>query len=300
MVTGPWEHRHVDHVDVGSQRARSFAGASATARWKSERRSLRRRRALAVLLAGVALLAGAAAVLGDGGGPLGTSAGLPRRLLVATALVSAVGAMVAARQGADPGRWARGAAGELGTAALLERLPRRRWVVLHDLRLPASKANVDHLVIGPTGVWVVDSKAYRAPLQAHWHKVLVGGAGGAGGVGGVGGVGALGALGGASRVGGVALDTSPVRWEAEVVSRLLGVHARPVVAVHGQGLPARGRRCGGVRVLPAARAVRRLKRRPLWRRKLSPGAVRVGERAATLLPSYALVGRSGHGAARHG
>ena len=61
----------------------------------------------------------------------------------------------------DPERWRRGAAGEAATAELLARLP-RRFVVLHDLRIPGGRANVDHLVIGPTGVWVVDSKSYGA------------------------------------------------------------------------------------------------------------------------------------------
>ena len=70
----------------------------------------------------------------------------------------------------DPSRWARGAAGELATAALLEHLPGRQWVVLHDLALPGSRANVDHLVIGPTGVWVVDTKAYRARLDVRWRQ----------------------------------------------------------------------------------------------------------------------------------
>jgi hypothetical protein len=222
----------------------------------------------------MALLAGTACALEDNAPLLGTGAGALRSLLAATALVSAVGALVAARPGADPGRWARGAAGEISTAALLEKLPRRRWAVLHDLRLPASRANIDHLVIGPTGVWVVDSKAYRAALQARWHKVLAGG---------------------------VAVDTSPVRWESEVVSRLLEVRSRPLVAVHGHGLPARGRRCGGVRVLPAAKVVRRLKRGALWRRRLSPSAVRaLAERATAALPSYTLVARARPGAARDG
>jgi hypothetical protein len=147
----------------------------------------------------------------------------------------------------DPSRWARGAAGELATAALLEHLPGRHWVVLHDLALPGSRANVDHLVIGPTGVWVVDTKAYRARLEVRWPNVLVGS---------------------------VPLSTAAVRWEAERVSSVLGVEARPIVAVHARGLPRRGRRCSGVRVLPATRLVRRLGRgRRLWP-SLTPRQVR--------------------------
>jgi hypothetical protein len=38
-------------------------------------------------------------------------------------------------------------------------------VVLHDLAVPRSRANLDHLVIGPGGVFVVDSKQYRSRLR---------------------------------------------------------------------------------------------------------------------------------------
>jgi Nuclease-related domain len=47
-------------------------------------------------------------------------------------------------------------------------------VVLHDLAVPGSRANLDHLVIGPGGVFVVDSKQYRGRVQLDpsgrlWH-----------------------------------------------------------------------------------------------------------------------------------
>jgi Nuclease-related domain len=38
-------------------------------------------------------------------------------------------------------------------------------VVLHDLAVPGSRANIDHLVIKPGGVFVIDSKQYRERLQ---------------------------------------------------------------------------------------------------------------------------------------
>jgi hypothetical protein len=61
--------------------------------------------------------------------------------------------------------WRRGAAGERRTARLLEPLERHGWVVLHDLSVPGSRANLDHLVIGPGGVFVIDSKQYRGWSQ---------------------------------------------------------------------------------------------------------------------------------------
>jgi hypothetical protein len=56
--------------------------------------------------------------------------------------------------------WRQGAKGERQTARLLAKLEQDGWRVLHDLAIPGSRANVDHLVIGPGGVWVVDSKLW--------------------------------------------------------------------------------------------------------------------------------------------
>ena len=51
---------------------------------------------------------------------------------------------------------------------------RQGWAVLHDLAIPGSQANLDHVVIGPGGVFVIDSKQYRGRLQLDpsgglWH-----------------------------------------------------------------------------------------------------------------------------------
>jgi hypothetical protein len=74
----------------------------------------------------------------------------------------------------DAVAWRRGAAGERRTARLLGQLERHGWAVLHDLALPGSRANLDHLVIGPGGVFVIDSKQYRGRLRLDpsgrlWH-----------------------------------------------------------------------------------------------------------------------------------
>jgi Nuclease-related domain len=37
--------------------------------------------------------------------------------------------------------------------------------VFHDLAVPGSPANVDHLVIGPTGLFVIDSKQWTGSIQ---------------------------------------------------------------------------------------------------------------------------------------
>lgn len=53
--------------------------------------------------------------------------------------------------------WERGAVGEELMARRLTDLP-DTFRVLHDRRIRGTRANIDHIVIGPTGVWVIDAK----------------------------------------------------------------------------------------------------------------------------------------------
>ncbi|MGI8491781.1 MAG: nuclease-related domain-containing protein, partial [Acidimicrobiales bacterium] len=143
------------------------AGISATLAYEAE---LRRRRVRLIASA-------AAAAAGAGMLAAGWMAGAAPDIRVPT-LVAGAALLVAAlvlRPEPDPERWLRGAAGEEATAALLERLSRRRFYVAHDRGVPGSRANIDHVVIGSGRVWVIDSKAYRAPLRGGWRSVWVGG-----------------------------------------------------------------------------------------------------------------------------
>lgn len=56
--------------------------------------------------------------------------------------------------------WSTGAVGEERVGAVLDRLASESRHVLHDRRIPGSRANIDHLVVGPSGVWVIDAKRY--------------------------------------------------------------------------------------------------------------------------------------------
>src|SRR5690606_5770938 len=58
------------------------------------------------------------------------------------------------------GVWAQGAVGEERVAARLDALAAVGVVALHDRRIPGTRANIDHLVVTPWGVWVVDAKRY--------------------------------------------------------------------------------------------------------------------------------------------
>lgn len=56
--------------------------------------------------------------------------------------------------------WEQGAHGEQLLAARLKDLPAETRV-LHDRRIPGTRANIDHIVVAPSGVWVIDAKRYK-------------------------------------------------------------------------------------------------------------------------------------------
>jgi nuclease-like protein len=125
--------------------------------------------------------------------------------------------------------WRRGAHGERRTARLLDWLTRDGHMVFHDLAVPGSDANVDHLVIGPTGVFVIDSKQWTGQVHQTtdglaWHNHYR-----------------------LDRT----LDT--VRWEAETVSRLLGTRATALLCVHSAQVQGGGLHAQGVAIVPAGR-----------------------------------------------
>lgn len=59
--------------------------------------------------------------------------------------------------------WAIGAAGEERVAEVLVGVSGIE--VLHDRRVPGGKANIDHIVVGPAGVFVVDAKKYQGSIE---------------------------------------------------------------------------------------------------------------------------------------
>jgi Nuclease-related domain len=103
--------------------------------------------------------------IGAGGGLLGNLLAPRLGLVVGGLAAVVVGWGQRFRPSPDAVAWRRGAAGERRTAHLLAPLERHGWAILHDLAVPGSRSNIDHLVIGPGGVFVVDSKQYRGRLQ---------------------------------------------------------------------------------------------------------------------------------------
>jgi hypothetical protein len=60
--------------------------------------------------------------------------------------------------------WAVGARGEEKLAKALDGI-----TVLHDRRVPGTKGNIDHIVIAPAGVFVVDAKHYEGRIEIRNH-----------------------------------------------------------------------------------------------------------------------------------
>jgi hypothetical protein len=137
-------------------------------------------------------------------------------LVVGGLMATAAGWGLRFRPSPEAIAWRRGAAGERRTARLLDPLEQLGWVVLHDLAVPGSRANIDHLAIGPGGIFVIDSKQYRGRLQLDpsgrlWHGRYP-----------------------------LAPSLRTVSFEADQAAQVLvdpGVVVLPVVAVHGAQVP---------------------------------------------------------------
>jgi len=81
--------------------------------------------------------------------------------------------------------WAIGAFGEEVLGRRLDALVSASVRVLHDRRMPRSRANVDHIVVCPSGVFIIDAKRYKNSLPSlrveggffgpRTEKLLVGG-----------------------------------------------------------------------------------------------------------------------------
>jgi hypothetical protein len=181
----------------------------------------------------------AALTLGAGAG-----AGLlaPRLSLLAGVLAAGVvGWVLRFRTSPETRAWRRGATGERRTARLLGRLERHGWAVLHDLAIPGSRANIDHLAIGPGGVFVIDSKLYSGRLHLDpggslWHGRYL-----------------------------LAPVLRAVRFEADQAAQVLatpGIEVVPLVAVHGAQVPWGKLVVDGVPVVAARRLPELLRRLP--------------------------------------
>jgi hypothetical protein len=185
----------------------------------------------------IAVIVGVGAVGGLLGGLL-----TPRlRLVVGGLAALATGWGLRFRPSSAARAWRRGAVGERRTARLLVPLERHGWAVLHDLAVPGSQANLDHLIIGPGGVFVIDSKQYRGRLQLDpsgrlWHGRYP-----------------------------LAPTLRAVSFEADRAAQVLpdpGMAVVPIVAVHGAQVPWGKVVTQGVPVVSARRLPSMLRQLP--------------------------------------
>jgi hypothetical protein len=211
-------------------------GGSAQARWRQQRavewaawtRTLPWR--IAVILG-----------MGAAGGGFGSLLAPRLGLVLGGLAVLVAGWGLRFRPSPDAIAWRRGAAGERRTARLLSHLERHGWAVLHDLAIPSSRANLDHLAIGPGGVFVIDSKQYCGRLQLDpsgrlWHGRYP-----------------------------LTPTLRAVSFEADQAAQVLpdpGVAVVPIVAVHGAQVPWGKVVMDGVPVVPARRLPGMLRQLP--------------------------------------
>jgi hypothetical protein len=227
------QHQHQDHI-LRSGGPAPVVRASVGRPGASAQGEYRRRR-ITELAAWAGSLAWRILILVAGGVATWLAAARVAPNLAAPAgitVAAGLGWLLRFRHSPDTGAWRRGATGERRTARLLAPLERHGWVVLHDLAIPGSTANIDHLVIGPGGVVAIDSKQYRGQLRVDrdgmvWHgrHLLVS-----------------------------ALRTT--LWEADQPDEVLGIadlQVAAIVAVHGARVPWGALRAEGVTLVPARR-----------------------------------------------
>jgi hypothetical protein len=61
--------------------------------------------------------------------------------------------------------WAQGAGGEERVAEILTHALADQAILLHDRKVPRHNGNIDHIVIAPSGVWIVDAKRYTGKVE---------------------------------------------------------------------------------------------------------------------------------------
>jgi hypothetical protein len=79
------------------------------------------------------------------------------------------------REPSEPRNWRKGAMGERVVALHLRRLDRAEWHVFHDVPMGSRGANVDHVVIGPSGVYTINTKHRKGHVIVSRRMIKVNG-----------------------------------------------------------------------------------------------------------------------------
>jgi hypothetical protein len=98
---------------------------------------------------------------------------------VAIASISAVIAgflvmLMIFRLPADSLMWAKGVEGEQKTAEFLEPLLNAGFVILFGRAIPGGKSDIDSIVIGPSGVFPIETKSWKGKVEVRGDRLYVG------------------------------------------------------------------------------------------------------------------------------
>jgi hypothetical protein len=121
----------------------------------------------------------------------------------------------------------RGATGEEHVGGLLEQLSDGGWEVIHDATL--GRGNVDHILIGPAGVFTVETKSHPGPVRV-------------------------------GRVHGATLSQAQAQRRA--MERVTGLEVEPLIVYSRAWVDRPLARRKGVRVVPARMLLGYLAKRP--------------------------------------
>lgn len=135
----------------------------------------------------------------------------------------------------------RGALAEEQVGGLLDSLPRARWRVIHDATL--GRGNVDHIVIGPPGVFTIETKSHPGPVR-------------------------VGRLHGAT--------IAQAQAQSKAIGWVTGAEVEPLVVFSRAWVDRPGARRKGVRVLPGRMLLGYLQKGPT---RLGAGEVDAAHRA---------------------
>jgi hypothetical protein len=145
----------------------------------------------------------------------------------------------------------RGASGEEHVGELLDELPAGEWQVIHDATL--GHGNVDHILIGPAGVFTVETKSHPGPVRVgRMHGSLF----------------------------------SQAHAQRKAIEAVTGAEVEPLIVYSRAWVDRPGTRRKGVRVLPARMLLGHLRRRPerlsaeeIWRVRASVAQALTDEQA---------------------
>ncbi len=96
--------------------------------------------------------------------------------VLASGVVIVIGVLAAfaiTRLPREARQWRTGAKGERKAGQELDSLRRRDFVILHDRRIPGERANIDHIAIGPQGVFVIETKYLTGEIMVTNDRLYV-------------------------------------------------------------------------------------------------------------------------------